>query len=102
MVEYEYKLLKEAFVTGHSGTTPWELLLICAPGPLGMYLCENLSTTKRNSFMIQFLCIVVPILICQTHYNDSVVLLLVMCQFGLGTYFFQTRQELQSTSRDLS
>ena len=106
MVDYDYKSSKEAFVTGHSGTNPWELLLICTPGPLGMYLCENLSLTKRNSVLIQFMCILLPLLICQTHYNDIAITLL-MIQFGFGTYFFhkhtvKEQSILQSTTRNIS
>ena len=41
-MERNNKEEKEAFVTGHVGTTIWEIMLVSLPGPFGIILCQYL------------------------------------------------------------
>ena len=43
------KELKEAFVTGHSGTTPTEIFLVCLSAPLGIFLFNLAHHVLRKS-----------------------------------------------------
>ena len=74
---------KEAFVTGHSGSTPGEVLLVCLAAPVGIFLyneirramCTKTSSTSAQSFgtnpslgvAIESLVLLLPMAICQTN-----------------------------------
>mmetsp|Transcript_3647 Transcript_3647/g.5562 ORF Transcript_3647/g.5562 Transcript_3647/m.5562 type:complete len:445 (+) Transcript_3647:60-1394(+) len=64
------KDLKEAFVTGHKGTSPWELLLVCISAPVGIWLYQSLMqkyATGRFKALIEALVLLFPVALCQTN-----------------------------------
>ncbi|CAJ1944237.1 unnamed protein product [Cylindrotheca closterium] len=77
-----YKEQKEAFVTGHEGTTPWEVLLVCLSAPIGvacyqqimmMYLGSR-GTDKGNglsriqAILLEAILVWFPMVLCQTKF----------------------------------
>ena len=87
---------KEEFVTGHSGTTPHEILLLCLVIPIGLQLYYKLhhyasSSTSNSSrkhgiimkicqidIIIEFITLIVPMLLVQTSLFRPIILLLGM------------------------
>jgi phosphatidylinositol glycan class W len=61
---------KEAFVTGHNGTTPLEVLLVCMSAPLGVLLFQTVpkSIPKWQKVTIEALCLLFVMAICQTSF----------------------------------
>ena len=60
---------KEAFVTGHSGTTPLEILLICLVIPVGVRLYHRLRRPPRRwaaDVPLEYVAVVLPALLVQT------------------------------------
>lgn len=69
---------KEAFVTGHDGTTPLEIFLLCLAVPIGLRVYSKLTTSlcwcvpksKRYDYLIkvaiEFATLIVPNLLLQT------------------------------------
>ena len=71
---------KEAFVTGHSGSTFYEILLLCMVIPLGLNLyCkllpfftkDNQSNTKLLG--LEFVTLLLPMLVVQTNLLDNII-----------------------------
>ena len=65
---------KEAFVTGHSGSTPGEVLLVCLSAPLGIFLfnaiqrCSRFGTSRRPFLVaVESLVLLLPMAVCQTN-----------------------------------
>jgi len=87
---------KEEFVTGHSGTSPHEILVLCLVIPIGLQLYYKLhhyvSTSTSNSsrkhsiimkicqsdVIIEFITLIVPMLLVQTSLFRPMFLLLGM------------------------
>jgi phosphatidylinositol glycan class W len=67
---------KEAFVTGHDGTNPFEIFILCLAIPIGLRLHSKLittllplrgtSTNYRMEVVIEFATLILPNLILQT------------------------------------
>lgn len=86
---------KEAFVTGHIGTTPWEVLLVCLSVPIGLACYGQLvvgmtkTTTTTTTTLVQrwkkilleAMSIWFPIVLCQTVY---------LYPYGVGLLVLQT------------
>lgn len=92
---------KEAFVTGHDGTTPWEILLICIAAPVGIMLFQIVpkSVPKWQKVVLEGLFLIFPIAVCQTTllYPWGIVLL---CLEGLSaTIFSIARKEKRATDQ---
>jgi phosphatidylinositol glycan class W len=70
MMEYSLKEQKEAFVTGHVGTTAWEVLLVCLSAPIGLACFQILPPLQQKwlSILKEALVIWFPIVLCQTNY----------------------------------
>jgi len=95
------KDLKEAFVTGHTGTTRPELLLVCVSAPIGIFLylqitnfiCqrhgnpETGNTTWGLFAFIEAVSLLLPMAICQTDliypWGVSILLLEIAFAFWL-------------------
>ena len=70
---------KEAFVTGHSGSTPGEVLLVCLSAPLGIFLfnaiqrCSSsrtkvlFGTSRPFLVAVESLVLLLPMAVCQTN-----------------------------------
>ncbi|KAL7478847.1 hypothetical protein ACHAW6_006017 [Cyclotella cf. meneghiniana] len=81
---------KEVFVTGHSGTTPLEILLLCAVIPVGLHLYYKLLPLVVNRCrrpviiidLLEFMTLILPALLVQTsllsYISGHVTLLLGM------------------------
>lgn len=71
------KELKEAFVTGHSGTTPTEIFLVCLSAPLGIFLfnlahhvlrkSRGSKIPKQTLVVIESIVLLLPMALCQTN-----------------------------------
>ena len=100
------KEAKEAFVTGHKGTSPSEILLVCCSAPIGIFLFHELRAAiflrhnadsdkdKVNMFdgsemlamvFLESFTILLPMVICQSVllYPFGVVLLVTNGLLGL-------------------
>ena len=63
------KAAKEAFVTGHGGTTAAEILLVCSVAPVGIWLLQQLlpRLSNRNLYVVcEAIFLLLPMAICQT------------------------------------
>lgn len=80
------KAEKEAFVTGHSGTSISEILLVCISAPIGIFLFHELRNCHENKYykqplsfqmavILESLTILLPMTICQT---------ILLHPFGVG------------------
>jgi len=86
---------KEEFVTGHSGTSPHEILLLCLVIPIGLqlyyklhhYAAASTSNSRKHSMImkiyqsdviIEFITLIVPMLLVQTSLFRPMFLLLGM------------------------
>ena len=79
------KAEKEAFVTGHSGTTISEILLVCISAPIGIFLfhelrnchekCYKQSLSFHMAVILESLTILLPMTLCQT---------ILLHPFGVG------------------
>ena len=60
---------KEAFVTGHDGTTPIELLVVCLSAPLGVWLYQLLkpNNSKIGAVAVEAAVLLFPMALCQTN-----------------------------------
>ena len=74
---------KEEFVTGHSGTSAHEIFLLCLVIPIGLHLyyklrsslcvCDGAKNDGKNNaiivkgVMIEFVSLIIPMLLMQTH-----------------------------------
>lgn len=107
----ELKELKEMHVTGHDGTTPWEILLVCSAAPIGILLFQSLralegflkddkdkstSTSTASSIAVEALVLWLPLLIGQTNllYPWGAIALCFEVQVSmvLGLYFWTTQR----------
>eukprot|EP00970_Alexandrium_tamarense_P014305 scaffold4048_cov191-Alexandrium_tamarense.AAC.5 len=86
---------KEAFVTGHSGTTAHEILLLCLVVPIGLHFYNKLHTLAGRSHVtssvwvgiaIEFMTLMVPMLLMQTellpYVRGPLILLMEMLIFA--------------------
>lgn len=108
---------KEAFVTGHSGTTIFEIFLICASSPIGIsfYSCFLLLLFNSNVFnkqqqqqqqktiriVLEFLVILVPMILCQTKFLYPVGVTILLVEFATILFHyhrFHPQQQLTSTT----
>lgn len=62
------KQQKEAFVTGHDGTTPWEILFVCMAAPVGVLTFQTMpkSAPKWQKVAMEAFCLLFPMAVCQT------------------------------------
>mmetsp|Transcript_12642 Transcript_12642/g.30190 ORF Transcript_12642/g.30190 Transcript_12642/m.30190 type:complete len:514 (+) Transcript_12642:85-1626(+) len=81
-----YKEQKEAFVTGHEGTTPWEVLLVCLSAPIGVACYQQLMiynnagsrgkvednnsimSSRIQSILLEAILVWFPMVLCQTKF----------------------------------
>ncbi|GKY96553.1 hypothetical protein MPSEU_000614900 [Mayamaea pseudoterrestris] len=85
------KVDKEAFVTGHKGSTPWEILLIISTTPIGLLFFQAV-TNEYNDFIRRDWQLIVweavsfeiPMILCQSNllYPYGVSYLLVQLVIG--------------------
>ena len=64
---------KEAFVTGHEGGTPWEVLLVCLSAPIGLSCVRSVTATIRPKsvwahVILEATLVWFPMVLCQTNY----------------------------------
>jgi glucosaminylphosphatidylinositol acyltransferase len=80
---------KEAFVTGHDGGTPWEVLLVCFSAPIGLACYRSFTATvkpKATWVFVAFEAALVwfPMVLCQTNYlyPYGIIMLLSLSRIG--------------------
>mmetsp|Transcript_16800 Transcript_16800/g.19958 ORF Transcript_16800/g.19958 Transcript_16800/m.19958 type:complete len:580 (-) Transcript_16800:256-1995(-) len=112
MTNLTLKEQKELFVSGHTGTTPHELLLVCISAPIGFFLYSEVThflldggstsatssdvpvvssgsttTTTVSSVVIEAFVILLPMAICQTEllypYGVGILVCETLLAFGL-------------------
>ncbi|KAL7548491.1 hypothetical protein ACHAWF_011774 [Thalassiosira exigua] len=80
-----YKEQKEAFVTGHEGTTPFEVLLVCLSGPVGVACFQQVAArgapSFRKSILLEAALVWFPMVLCQTKFLHP---------YGVALMAFQT------------
>jgi hypothetical protein len=96
---HNYKLYHEQFMQNLNGTTATEVLLVILPAPIGIFLSSSLSavlmyvmnqkmsyTLKFASwlpFLVDFITIVVPLVLCCTIFSDIHVFVSLIFLVGL-------------------
>jgi phosphatidylinositol glycan class W len=81
---------KEAFVTGHDGTTPWEILWISLAGPLGVALCQYLCRNNENKSQkvaIEAFVLWFPMILSQSNFLYPWASAILVLQILLWAYF---------------
>jgi phosphatidylinositol glycan class W len=105
---------KEAFVTGHEGTTPLEVFLVCLSAPIGFAFYQSImtmmtmprfgfSSVKRwQSILLEALVIWFPMVLCQTNflYPWAVLILILQGMFVVIMRLFPTTET--RTTNDIS
>jgi glucosaminylphosphatidylinositol acyltransferase len=71
---------KEAFVTGHAGTSPLELLLVCISAPIGVWMYQSILPSSWNGKITLEALSIVAMTICQTNF---------LYPWGIGYLFLQ-------------
>lgn len=90
---------KEAFVTGHEGTTPQEVFLVCLSVPLGIWLYQLLKPNKDSSgagaIAVEAAVLLFPMALCQTNllYPWGVSLLGIELVLGIVLTLFRKKEE---------
>lgn len=88
------KSAKEAFVTGHTGSTVFEILLVCISAPVGLFCLLEIShylqeKTNVNSISIavavESLTILLPMAINQTIYLHPVGITVMIAMFTIAS-----------------
>jgi glucosaminylphosphatidylinositol acyltransferase len=99
---------KELFVTGHDGTSPWEILLVCSAAPIGIWLFQSIRVLEGfvagtkpsakatnaplqiSSIVMEALVLWLPLLICQTNllYPWGAILLCFEMQISVFIFFY--------------
>mmetsp|Transcript_19467 Transcript_19467/g.28679 ORF Transcript_19467/g.28679 Transcript_19467/m.28679 type:complete len:490 (+) Transcript_19467:121-1590(+) len=107
---------KEAFVSGHKGTNPLEILLVCSSAPIGIFLFQEvraaMSATRRRDEMLnksamlillESTTILLPMAICQTVllHPYGVVLLIAEVSLGLVLHTYTYSQNKRKKDRDV-
>ena len=72
----DWKEQKEAFVSGHEGTTPVELLLIASTVPIGWYC----YTAMPQSVVTEVAVWIIPMILCQSEWLYPYGILLLVMQ----------------------
>eukprot|EP00550_Attheya_septentrionalis_P001578 CAMPEP_0198293468 /NCGR_PEP_ID=MMETSP1449-20131203/17336_1 /TAXON_ID=420275 /ORGANISM="Attheya septentrionalis, Strain CCMP2084" /LENGTH=446 /DNA_ID=CAMNT_0043993059 /DNA_START=74 /DNA_END=1411 /DNA_ORIENTATION=- len=91
---------KQAFVTGHGGTTPWELVLVCASAPIGLFLYQQLlpALPIRGAALhrpaVEAIVVLLPMILCQTEflYPFGVIYLGIELVLAMLILFFVQRR----------
>ena len=104
------KVEKEAFVTGHTGTTVSEILLVCVSAPIGVFLFHELrnyhETNHKKSLSFQMavalesLTILLPITICQTILLHPLGVGLLALMLTVASIMHLCRTEAKKFSND--
>ncbi len=74
------KELKEAFVTGHTGTTTSEILLVCMSSPIGIFLFQEIRHYLARCDIIYHKSSDVPITLMVLLESMTVLLPMAICQ----------------------
>ena len=85
---------KEAFVTGHNGTSPGELLLVCLSAPLGVWLYQLLQPKSRaGACALEAMVLLFPMALCQTSllYPWGLGLLCLFSMVGVVATLIKTK-----------
>lgn len=98
IIPLSYKEQKEAFVTGHDGTTPWEVLLVCLSAPIGV-ACYQQVARGNNNILLEALLVWFPMVLCQTNflYPYGVGILTIQSTIVLRG-LLQKKKSLQSSN----
>lgn len=114
------KAQKEAFVTGHSGTTISEIILVCLSSPIGILLFHELRHYCRKSnffsnrqdeelpfsllIFFESITILLPMTICETEllYPYGAILLSLELLIGLSLWVYRNSIYEKSKHRNAS
>lgn len=88
----DWKEQKEAFVSGHDGTTPFELILIASTVPAGWYCYTAMHKTVITEVVVW----IVPMIVCQSDYLYPFGILWLFLQ--LAAAFFIKRVSMTPSS----
>jgi phosphatidylinositol glycan class W len=98
---------KEAFVSGHEGTSPWEILLIISTIPIGLQFYQAVTRTlyRRNCrdwelVMVEAISFGIPMILCQSNLLYPWGVGYLMIQLALGCV--QANQSPGSTNLERS
>lgn len=104
---------KEAFVSGHEGTTPIEVLLVSASAPIGLACHAVILTTTKSkwiwksdggtagkvkTFLLEALVVWFPMILCQTNFLYPFGVGLLFCQCLIIMAVFATNGTIQPST----
>jgi len=93
---------KEAFVTGHEGTTVIELLLVCLSAPIGVWMLSRIKVSSTTQKMAaEALLVLFPMMLVQTNllYPWGAVILTIETVLAMWLQLAQTREQHQPSSQ---
>lgn len=103
------KELKEAFVTGHSGASAYEVLLVCISAPIGILLFHEIRNycrlNKKNELLTSLLVavesctVLLPMAICQTDVLIPYGAVFLSVELFFGLVLFTYRRYIYESSR---
>ena len=83
-------------MTGHGGTHPWELLLVCVSSPLGVWLVQLLQQQQQQQWIVvvvqEALLVLFPMTLCQTNLLYPWGVLFLCLEFMVGVVLQSQRQ----------
>lgn len=109
------KELKEAFVTGHTGTTTSEILLVCMSSPIGIFLFQEIRHYlgrrkivyhKSNDIpipiliLLESMTVLLPMAICQTEFLFPYGVIYLSLQLLLGFILHTCRRHFYELSQE--
>jgi phosphatidylinositol glycan class W len=85
---------KEAFVSGHEGTTVGELLLICLSAPIGVWLWSRLDlSSPSRKIAAEALLVLFPMTLLQTNFLYPWGVTLLGVEAGIALWLLQRTQK---------
>ena len=103
------KEMKEAFVTGHTGTTASEILLVCMSAPIGILLFHEIRNycNIRNKYdipkgaliVMESITVLLPMAICQTQLLFPYGVTYLSFELSLGLLLFIYRRYVRKNQR---
>lgn len=96
---------KEAFVSGHEGSNPWEVLLVCSSAPIGIYLFLELiallgsispsgKVSVSVAIALEMTVLLIPMVLCQTNLLYPFGIALLVFELVVATVLSMIRSQL--------
>ncbi len=98
---------KEAFVTGHDGTTPWEVLGVCLSAPVSLACYQSFEkhfgpVNKATGILLEALLVWFPMVLCQTNYLYPYGVIVMILQVAVVVGAHVDKEKRKKDGNDIS